>query len=105
MRVTRETEFGDDVIEARLPAVVSVSDTINECRYTSLKGMMGAKKKPLEVLTLADLGLAADAGDAGSKTSVLGIAKPPGRSNSVKLTDEGNAAQAIVDFLADRQLV
>ena len=105
VRVTRETEFGDDVIEARLPAVVSVSDTINECRYTSLKGMMGAKKKPLEVLTLADLGLDAAAGDAGSKTSVLGIAKPPGRSNSVKITDEGNAAQAIVDFLADRQLV
>ena len=105
VRVTRETEFGDDVIEARLPAVVSVSDTINECRYTSLKGMMGAKKKPLEVLTLGDLGLDADAGDAGSNTSVLGIATPPGRSNSVQITDEGNAAQDIVDFLADRQLV
>jgi electron transfer flavoprotein beta subunit len=106
VKVTRETEFGDDVIEARLPAVVSVSDTINEPRYTSLKGMMGAKKKPLEMLTLADLGLGAgDAGDGGSKTTVLGIATPPGRVNSVKITDDGNAAQAIVDYLVDKQLV
>ena len=106
VQVTRETEFGDDVIQARLPAVVSVSDTINECRYTSLKGMMGAKKKPLETLTLADLGLGAgDAGDGGSKTSVLGIATPPGRVNSTKITDDGNAAQAIVEYLADKQLV
>ena len=106
VRVTRETEVGDDVIEAPLPAVVSVSDTINEPRYTSLKGMMGAKKKPLEVLALADLGIdGADAGDGGSKTSVLGIAKPPGRANSIKVTDDGTAAQAIVDFLVDKQLV
>ena len=64
---------------------------------------MGAKKKPLEVLTLADLGLGAgDAGDGGSKTSVLGIATPPGRVNSVKITDDGNAAQAIVDYLAEQ---
>jgi electron transfer flavoprotein beta subunit len=106
VRVTRETEVGDDVIDARLPAVVSVSDTINEPRYTSLKGMMGAKKKPLEVLTLADLGLdASDAGDGGSKTSVLGIATPPARVNSKKITDDGNAAQAIVEYLADKQLV
>ena len=103
--VTRETEFGDDVIQTRLPAVVSVSDTINECRYASLKGKMGAKKKPLEELTLADLGLGAgDAGEGGSKTSVLGIAKPPGRVNSTKITDDGNAAQAIVDYLVSKQL-
>ena len=106
VRVTRETEVGDDVIQAQLPAVVSVSDTINEPRYTSLKGMMGAKKKPLEVLSLSDLGLdATDAGDAGSKTQVLGMAKPPGRANSVKVSDDGTAAQAIVDFLVDKQLV
>ena len=105
VRVTRETEFGDDVIDARLPAVVSVSDTINEPRYTSLKGMMGAKKKPLEVLALGDLGLAAvDAVDAGSKTTVLGVARPPGRVDSTKLIDDGTSAQAIVDFLVDKQL-
>ena len=106
MRVTRETEVGDDVIDAQLPAVVSVSDTINEPRYTSLKGMMGAKKKPLDVVTLSDLGLSdADAGTSGSKTVVLGVAQPPGRVNAMKITDDGTAAHAIVDYLVDKQLV
>jgi electron transfer flavoprotein beta subunit len=105
-RVTRETEFGDDVIDAQLPAVISVSDTINEPRYTSLKGMMGAKKKPLDVVTLADLGLDAGAGgDGGSQTVVRSVAKPSGRANSVKVVDDGNAAQTIVDYLVDKQLV
>jgi electron transfer flavoprotein beta subunit len=106
VRVSRETEFGDDVIEARLPAVVAVSDAINEPRYTSLKGRMGAKKKPLEVLSLADLGLdAAEAGDDGSKTAVLGLGAPPARANSVRVEDDGNAAQLIFDFLVEHQLV
>jgi electron transfer flavoprotein beta subunit len=106
VRVTRETEFGDDVIDARLPAVVSVSDTINEPRYTSLKGMMGAKKKPLDVVSLADLGLGpGDGGDAGSRTEVRSVAKPAGRANSIKIVDDGNAAQTILDYLVDKQLV
>jgi len=106
LRVVRETEFGNDVIEARVPAAVAVSDAINEPRYTSLKGMMGAKKKPLEVLALADLGLdASAAGDAGSATSVLGLAAPPTRANSVTVEDDGSAAQAICDFLVEQQLV
>jgi electron transfer flavoprotein beta subunit len=106
VRVVRETEFGNDVIEAPLPALVAVSDAINEPRYTSLKGMMGAKKKPLEVLTLADLGLdAGEVGDAGSGTEVLGLAAPPTRANSITVEDDGNAAQAICDFLVEQQLV
>ena len=101
VRVERETEFGNDVIEAPLPAVVAVSDAINEPRYTSLKGMMGAKKKPLDVLSLADLGLdAGEAGEAGSKTTVLALGDPPARGDARKIEDDGNAAQAIVDFLA-----
>src|SRR3954454_10440784 len=105
VRVTRQTEFGDDVIDVRLPAVVAVSDSINVPRYTSLKGMMGAKKKPLETLTVADLGVdAGAAGQAGSKTEVLGIAEPPGRLNARKVEDEANAAQVIVDFLVEMDL-
>ena len=57
LRGKRQTEFGYDVIEAPLPAVVAVSDAINEPRYPSLKGIMGAKKKPQETLSAADLGL------------------------------------------------
>jgi electron transfer flavoprotein beta subunit len=106
VRVRRETEFGDDVIEAPLPALVAVSDAINEPRYTSLKGMMGAKRKPLETLKVIDLGLdTGDAGDAGSKTQVLGLAAPVARANSATVDDDGTAAQAIFDFLLEKQLV
>jgi electron transfer flavoprotein beta subunit len=67
---------------------------------------MGAKKKPSELLTLTDLGLeAADAGEAGSKTVVLALAAPPSRGDSRKIEDDGNAAQAIVDFLAEKRLI
>src|SRR4051794_17063770 len=102
----RETEVGNDTIEAKLPAVVAVSDAINEPRYTSLKGMMGAKKKPLETLTASDVGLSADdVGDSGSGTRVLGLGVPPTRANSVTVEDDGNAARVICDFLVEKQLV
>jgi electron transfer flavoprotein beta subunit len=106
LRVKRQTEFGYDVIEAPLPAVVAVSDAINEPRYPSLKGIMGAKKKPFEILSLADVGVdAGDAGEAGSKTEVIALGEPPSRGDARKIEDDGNAAQAIVDFLAEKRLV
>jgi electron transfer flavoprotein beta subunit len=106
LRVKRQTEFGYDVIEAPLPAVVAVSDAINEPRYPSLKGIMGAKKKPQEVLSLADLGVdAAEAGEAGSRTRVLALAEPPSRGEARKIEGDGDAAQAIVDFLSERRLL
>jgi electron transfer flavoprotein beta subunit len=104
--VRRETEYGNDVIDAPLPAVVAVSDAINEPRYTSLKGRMAAKKKPVDVLTVADLGLGADdVGAAGSRTQVLASAPPAARGNTVTIDDEAGAAEAIVAFLAERELV
>jgi electron transfer flavoprotein beta subunit len=106
VRVERETEMGNDTIEAELPAVVAVSDAINEPRYTSLKGMMGAKKKPLDTLTASDLGIAADAlGAAGSQTVVLGVGAPPDRDGPVTIEDDGSAARAIFDYLVERALV
>ena len=106
VRVKRQTEFGYDVIEAPLPAVVAVSDAINEPRYPSLKGIMGAKKKPFEALSLGDLGVdAGEAGESGSKTEVLALSDPPSRGDARKIEDDGNAAQAIVDFLAEKRLV
>lgn len=102
----RQTEFGYDLIEAPLPAVVAVSDAINVPRYPSLKGIMGAKKKPQETLTLADLGIdAARAGEAGSRTEVLALHDPPARGDSRKIEDDGNAAAQIVDFLAEKKLL
>ena len=106
LRAKRQTEHGYDVIEAPLPAVIAVSDAINEPRYPSLKGIMGAKKKPQDVLSLAELGVdAGEAGEAGSRTTVLALGDPPARADARKIEDDGNAAQAIVDFLAEKRLV
>jgi electron transfer flavoprotein beta subunit len=106
IRGKRQTEFGYDVIEAPLPAVVAVSDAINEPRYPSLKGIMGAKKKPQDALSLGDLGVEAGAaGEEGSKTEVYALGDPPPRGDSRKIEDDGSAAQQIVDFLAEKRLV
>jgi electron transfer flavoprotein beta subunit len=103
LRVDRETEAGTDVVDVALPALVAVSDAINEPRYTSVKGMMGAKKKPLDVLSLGDLGLSER--DVAPLTTVLRFAAPPTRANAIRIDDEPGAARAIVDFLVDKQLV
>jgi electron transfer flavoprotein beta subunit len=105
-RVKRQTEFGYDVIEASLPAVVAVSDAINEPRYPSLKGIMGAKKKPQESVSASDLGVdPVQLGEVGSKTEVLALGDPPARGDTVKFEDDGNGAQKIVDFLAEKRLL
>jgi electron transfer flavoprotein beta subunit len=102
----RQTEFGYDVIAAPLPAVVAVSDAINEPRYPSLKGIMGAKKKPQDSLSLGDLGVEPDrAGEAGSRTSVLELSPPPARGDTVKIDDDGSAPEKIVDYLAEKKLL
>jgi electron transfer flavoprotein beta subunit len=102
----RQTEHGYDVISAPLPAVVAVSDAINEPRYPSLKGIMGAKTKPQETLSLADVGVAADAaGEAGAKTTVLDLGPPPSRGDQVKIEDDGSGAQTILDLVVERKLL
>ncbi len=104
--VRRQTEYGYDVIQAPLPCVVAVSDAINEPRYPSLKGIMGAKKKPQETIALAELGVSPDeAGEAGSGTVVRELKQPPPRSESVVVEDDGSAPQRIVDYLAEQKLV
>ena len=102
----RQTEFGYDKIQTSLPAVLAVSDALNEPRYPSLKGIMGAKKKPQEVKSLADVGVEADrAGEAGSRTTVISLSPPPSRGDTLKIEDDGSAAQKILDFLVERKLV
>jgi electron transfer flavoprotein beta subunit len=106
VRGKRQTEFGYDVIEAPLPAVVAVSDAINEPRYPSLKGIMGAKSKPQETLSMADLGLDGnDVGESGKRTEVYAVSDPPPRGDSLKIEDDGAAAEKIVEFLAERKLL
>src|SRR3954451_15876729 len=101
LTVKRQTEFGYDVIETPTPAVIAVSDAINEPRYPSLKGIMGAKSKPQETLSLTELG----ADGLESRTEVYALNDPPARGDSNKIEDDGNAAQAVLDFLAEKRLV
>jgi len=102
----RQTEFGYDVITAPLPAVVAVSDAINEPRYPSLKGIMGAKSKPTETLSLTDIGVEPErAGESGSRTTVVALAPPPSKGDQVKIEDDGSAAEKLVDWLAGRKLL
>jgi electron transfer flavoprotein beta subunit len=96
----RQTEYGYERVAAPLPAVVAVSDAINEPRYPSLKGIMGAKNKPQEVVSAAELGLAAAPG-----TTVLGLDPPPPHGERRLVHDDGAAAEAIVAFLAERRLL
>src|SRR3954454_18354460 len=92
----RQTEFGYDTIRAPLPAIVAVSDAINTPRYPSLKGIMGAKKKPQETVGAAAV---------APGTSVLELSPPPARGDSIKFEDDGSAADKIVEFLAEKRLV
>ncbi len=102
----RQTEHGYDLISSPLPVVVAVSDAINEPRYPSLKGIMGAKTKPQETLSAADLGLEADSvGEAGAKTVVLELSPPPSRGDQVKIEDDGSAAQKILEYVNERRLL
>ena len=104
--IERQSDDGVDTVEAPLPAVVSVTKAINEPRYPSLKGIMGAKKKPQDVKSLGDIGVAAsDVGEAGAKTKVVGVETPPARTAGVVVTDEGDGAQQILDFLIDKKLI
>ena len=106
LRGKRQTEFGYDLIEAPLPAVVAVSDAINEPRYPSLKGIMGAKKKPQQTVSLAELGVGADrAGEAGSQTEVYALGEPPPRGETQKIEDDGSGAEKIIEFLLARKAI
>jgi electron transfer flavoprotein beta subunit len=83
-----------------------VSDAINEPRYPSLKGIMGAKKKPQETLGASELELDVSAlGEQGSLTEVYALNEPPARGDTHKFEDDGSAAQKIVEFLSEKRLV
>jgi electron transfer flavoprotein beta subunit len=98
--IRRDDDVASSTIEADLPAIVSVTDQSGEARYPSMKGILAAKKKPVETWTLADLGLdAASVGLAAAWSKVLQTnprpPKEPGR-----VVDEASGASALIDFLA-----
>jgi electron transfer flavoprotein beta subunit len=104
--VRRMSDEGYDVVTAGLPAVISVLEKINEPRYPSFKGIMAAKKKPVQTLTLADLGVdAGSVGLDGSATSVADFAARPPRAAGVMVKDEGDGGVKAAEFLAERKFI
>lgn len=106
LTIERQTEEGYEIVSATAPAVVSVWDTINEPRYPSFKGIMAAKKKPVETLSLADLGVSPDqVGWAGAATGVVSHSKRPPRGGGRKVTDSGDGGVQLVEFLSSEKFV
>jgi electron transfer flavoprotein beta subunit len=105
-KVERQTDGGYWALEAPLPAIVSTWDTINEPRYPSFKGIMAAKKKPVQTLTLADLGIdPGTVGLAAATSKVIDFAGRPPKGEGVKVADEGDGAEKLVGYLAAQKLV
>ncbi|HEY4152114.1 MAG TPA: electron transfer flavoprotein subunit beta/FixA family protein [Pseudolysinimonas sp.] len=102
----RTTEDGYIEVAATLPAVVSVTEQIAEARYPSFKGIMSAKKKPIETLAVADLGLdTADTGADHSWSVVLEVVARPARSGGTVITDDGTAGTQLAEYLAAAKLI
>jgi electron transfer flavoprotein beta subunit len=107
LSVERETDSGYQHVSVSLPSLLTTALTFGEPRYASLKGIMGAKKKTIAALTLADLGLELPVGSAGSKTELETFAPPPvrGKGQLVEAADGATGAKIIFDFLKEKKLV
>lgn len=106
VKIQRQTDYGYDEVEGALPAVISVVEKINEPRFPSFKGIMAAKKKPIESLTVADAGVSADqVGLGAARSTVAEFADRPPKSAGVKVEDAGDGGVKIADFLAEQKLV
>ncbi|WP_419920198.1 electron transfer flavoprotein subunit beta/FixA family protein [Candidatus Poriferisodalis sp.] len=105
-KVQRQTEAGYDQVECALPVVVSVTAGVVEPRYPSFKGIMAAKKKPVDHKDLAGLGLEASAvGADGSRQETVSVTDAPEREAGEIVTDEGDAHNNIVEFLTELKVI
>jgi electron transfer flavoprotein beta subunit len=104
VRVTRETDEGLTHLEASLPVVLSVSEKINEPRYPSFKGIMAAKKKPVESLSVADLSVD-DVGLAAAWSTVTEAAPKPPREAGQRVEDEGDGGTKVAEYLVAQKLI
>ncbi|MEI6406126.1 MAG: electron transfer flavoprotein subunit beta/FixA family protein [Actinomycetes bacterium] len=104
--IARMTDVGVENMKAKLPAVVSVIEKINEPRYPSFKGIMASKKKTIEVKSLSDLGIDPDTvGMSAAWSEVKDAQARPPRAAGVKVVDDGNGGNALVDFLVEKRVI
>lgn len=99
----RSIEGGTMTATAELPAVISITERLPDARFPNFKGIMAAKKKPLEVLSLAELGIRADDPET-SRSIMIAIAAKPPRAAGVKVVDDGDAGAKLADFLIENRL-
>jgi electron transfer flavoprotein beta subunit len=103
--VRRELDHADETLRAALPALVSVSDRANEARYPNFAGIMAARKKPVTVWSLADLGIdPGTVGASGARTRILSAAPRPAREDRVLVTDTGDAGAQLAAYLVEHKL-
>ena len=106
IKIQRQTEYGYDEVEAATPAVVSVVEKINEPRYPSFKGIMAAKKKPIETVTVAEAGV--DAGQVGlgaAWSQVEEFSERPPKAAGVKIEDDGSGGVKIAEYLSEQKFI
>jgi len=108
LRCERQAEYGYDTVQVQWPAVIAVGDAINEPRYPSLKAIMGAKKKPLDSLAAADVGIDASlVGEEGSRVQCGDFHDPPAKASGQIIEDEdtNETVEKIVAWLDERKLI
>ena len=106
VKVERQTEAGYDEVTCPLPAVVTVTAGVVEPRYPSFKGIMAAKSKPVDTLTVADLGLDSSVvGWAGARQEITDVSEAEARSAGEIVVDEGDGAERIVAFLEQVKVI
>lgn len=103
--IDRQTDDGYDVVEAPLPAVVTVTGGINEARYPALRGIMQAKSKEVKQLSLDDLGLRGQAGKDALTLEVSSVAPAEARKAGEVVEDKGEGGKRIADFLVELKVL
>ena len=104
--IERVTDYGFDTITAAMPAVISVVEKINEPRYPSFKGIMAAKKKPVETVGVAELGMdTASVGQAAAWSAVADFATRPPKPAGTIVADEGDGGSRIAAYLTEQKFI
>jgi electron transfer flavoprotein beta subunit len=104
VRGLRATDSGSVEVSAQLPAVISITEALPDARFPNFKGIMAAKKKPFETLTLSDLNV--DSTESSTAHSIMiGVTKSPPRAAGVKIVDAGDAGAQLADYLVENRLV